>query len=156
MFFFGIFSTHIPYLILTVLYLVGFGAYSANRVKEKSDSGSEKTIQLSQKNQTVSHLYRTFYFHQKVSKTQQVIQTASSSRIIHFISYWKHNYIEKYSQYYSLQLIFSLFSRPPPTCLNYNLLLLLFLTNWKSILYFGFIYSFVQHHFISIYLLIKI
>jgi hypothetical protein len=47
MFLFGFFSTNIPYFILASLYLVGFGVYSGNTLREKLFNKHENTHEIS-------------------------------------------------------------------------------------------------------------
>jgi hypothetical protein len=117
MFFFGLFSTHIPYIILTVLYLLGYGAYSINSVREKiaDNIQNEKVIEYSPKvNSGDLAQNNSYYFHKNYQKLFKSISFSIQKQItVHFFAV-KYKFVKELTKGYSLHLIYSLFSRPPP------------------------------------------
>ena len=117
MFFFGIFSTHLPYIVLAVLYLVGFGAYSVNNVKEKAvQISSDKTIQISHKLQSAHQPDKTFYYSYNYRQIQHNSILKLPLQGVYFRSLRNHKYFERLGLFQTSQITFSLFSRPPPSC----------------------------------------
>ena len=118
MFFFGLFSTQIPYIVLAVLYLVGFGAYSVNSIKNKNsiEIPAEKVLDYVAKSSINKSAKKDFYYssftERKASKT--VSKNFYSCNIIIYIELSKHNYVPDQIVFYSIQTSFSLYSRPPP------------------------------------------
>jgi hypothetical protein len=117
MFFFGLFSTHIPYIVLSIFYLAGFGAFSVNALKVKSleKPANDKVIYHSHTNsfQNISK-ENTCFFVDFIKKKSDIITDKIDSGHIFFETGQQFKLYEKPIAEYSYRLIFSLFSRPPP------------------------------------------
>jgi hypothetical protein len=115
MFFFGLFSTHLPYIILSVIYLMGLGVFSANafRAKDHTTTPEAKVITVNiKKPQLVTN--KTFFVSYKI-KVKEKPLVANNSTIFYFHKPILQKTIFKefyycYLSYYN----FSIFSRPPP------------------------------------------
>lgn len=118
MFLFGLFSTHLPYIILMGLYFVGFGIYSSNAIREKfglnDHKQAEKTITLDNSSE-YPDLYSSRDFHYSDYTIIKVIaEKQSLVHSVHFkIAYSCFPEIKEKpvaEPFYS-----NLFSRPPPS-----------------------------------------
>lgn len=119
MFIFGLFSTNVPYLVLMGLYLLGFGVYSTNSIREKLHSGNEednKTIVLSKNQPAQLNLNKTFYYHFKAEKKNLSIVNEKAERLCQFDSPHKKHVFPVKEAFISIKSSYSLFSRPPPSC----------------------------------------
>ena len=118
MFFFGLFSTQIPYIILAVLYLVGFGAYSVNSLKNKNnvEIPAEKILDYVAKSSIDKSANKTFYYASFTQKktTKNVLKSFCNFNNIVFNELSEHSYIHDECVFHSNQAYFSLYSRPPP------------------------------------------
>ena len=120
MFFFGLFSTHLPYIILSVLYLVGFGAFSANLIRDKISSNPpeakiihvtlKQSVQPSAKDFHFSYYNKTVFSKNYKSTKEQELSIVYKV-ILPKIIYKQFNYC------YISSFNFSIFSRPPPSLL---------------------------------------
>ncbi len=118
MFFFGLFSAHIPYILLSVLYLAGLGVFSFNSIKSKSQEKqpNDKIIYHSKCNSHKVILKKDTCKFNDFSKKQ--IKNIACKNYFIQVFYKKCNRFKiliKPIEEYSFQLIFSLFSRPPPS-----------------------------------------
>jgi hypothetical protein len=114
MYYFGIFSSHIPYILFTVVYMVYFGMNTLNKPKN-SEAFSDTTENLIQKSDIQSKelatLLKSYVANprdfsnsfMKDNHLQLVIEENSSSKNF-------HPDISVQTVYFS----FSVFSRPPP------------------------------------------
>ena len=117
MFFFGILSTHIPYLILTILYLLGIGAYSVNLYKSKAETDSLefKTIHVG-KDKPIEYSKKDFHYndynHNNVKQNSKTIISKNQSfyKTEIFLCYIIKPILRTCKATYHN----SYFSRPPP------------------------------------------
>ena len=117
MFFFGLLSTHLPYIILTILYLVGFVAYSANNAKgEITDNiPNEKVIKYSPKSNFEQNPQSNLYYYNKTNqKHHKSVPISIYDKFVIYSSVDKYILFEGQTNNSSFHLIFLLFSRPPP------------------------------------------
>ncbi len=116
MFFTGLFSTHMPYIILAAIYSVSFGIYSVYYVKNKllSKEQPEKEIRLSE-----NTLKTGKHFHFKDYNSGDESNDCHSSGIITEQALKSDagisaDVITPYFLYPGTVIEYSLFSRPPP------------------------------------------
>ena len=118
MFFFGLFSTHIPYIILAILYSIGFGAYSFNNIQSKIFFKKEKEFE--KEITFIKHKeFKKSSFYFQDFKSNKHAQTTSESKLseVHeqqpvfdITKILSHPNVTKYY----LLVCFDQFSRPPP------------------------------------------
>lgn len=113
MYLLGAFSTHIPYIFLILLYLVGLGAYSVQSVHEKRIAHQPlSSIEMVQNMQLVSNIQHnsTYHFVNFKQKTNNAVlfkrKYKSSPKLCHSSIY--------NCNFYLFIPEFLLFSRPPP------------------------------------------
>jgi hypothetical protein len=117
MFFVGLFSTNLPYIILSIGYLIGFGLYSTNTVLDKlaeKNNSSEQIIEcqsfenLVSSQASIAYSYATHWQHQ----TQQATQPAADE--LQFSVAQSVQYID--FKQFEIDYTFVSFSflRPPP------------------------------------------
>jgi hypothetical protein len=116
MFLFGLFSTHLPYIILSILYLAGFGALSAAKFLTFEKHDDAKIIYHSHtvSRQIVSNKQTYFFVDFNKERIKKIVCKLDIGRIFYetvnqFIIF------EKPIKEYTFRLLFSLFSRPPPS-----------------------------------------
>ena len=116
MFFTGLFSTHIPYIILAAVYSVSFGIYSfyyiSNKITNKEQT--EKKIELSDNihSDTGDFHFKDHYSHNKANESFiSVIPPDHRLKPVFFVI--KRNSPRK-AIIISPHHEFRLFSRPPP------------------------------------------
>lgn len=115
MFFTGLFSTHMPYIILAAIYSVSFGIYSVYYVKNQllSKEQPEKEIRLSE-----NTLKTEKHFHFKDYSGDESNDCSSSGIITeHELKSGagiSADLISPYFKYPDPAEEYSLFSRPPP------------------------------------------
>ena len=118
MFFFGLFSTHLPYIILASLYLLGIGAYSANAIRDRFQKNipDEKILFVDSK-QPVKFTQKDFHYNQyKTSEVKKDVSEKNESIQNTIFKVFNNRKIcIELNCFYVSSLNFSLFSRPPPS-----------------------------------------
>jgi hypothetical protein len=117
MFIFGLFSTHIPYIILTILYLLGYGAYSIKSAKNRNEDSllNEKIIRYSPKvNSRIQGQAKSYFFHQDFQKLYKSISSVVQRQNFSNNIGNKNILILELNNGFPIHLEFTLFSRPPP------------------------------------------
>ena len=116
MFFSGIFSTHIPYVILAILYSIGFGTYSINYICNKlpGKKESEKEIKFVQ-NKALDNTCFQFqeYRLSKQGHYNCCLTKSSKANLRPFFKRRKYIILDNI-KIFGLNDDFVLFSRPPP------------------------------------------
>jgi hypothetical protein len=113
MFLFGLFSTNIPYIIIACIYILGFGVYSGNSIKEKLFHKTYEPVYVSVEKHDQASSNTTFHYYNKVTFIKQDIERQKSIcysyalfEIIQ-ICHPEHLKADVYLQTFN-------FSRPPP------------------------------------------
>ena len=115
MFFFGILSTHLPYLILGGLYLVSFGFFSAKALEEYSQKAIENEKVIEFNPNISSSLVNTYDFYYKTKQSQTIAEALSNTQITTcFTKCCIEIPLPSGSGYRNQAHLFSQFSRPPP------------------------------------------
>ena len=117
MFVFGLFSTHIPYIILTVLYVLGYGAYSIKSAKNSNEDNlqNEKIINYSPKaNSGIQGQAKSYFFHQGFQKSFKSGSLDILKQNFSNLFSRKNKLVQELNNGFPNHLEFSLFSRPPP------------------------------------------
>jgi len=116
MFFTGLFSTHIPYIILAAVYSVSFGIYSvyyiSNKIPDKEQT--EKKTEFSENIHTAAgdFDFKDHYFNNK--SDESFISVISPDHRLDPISSIIKRISPRNAIIFSPRHEFGLFSRPPP------------------------------------------
>jgi hypothetical protein len=120
MLFFGLFSTHLPYIVLGILYLVGMGLYSLNQIdssqfiqknQDKAEIKVEKPVHIDVLKQQNHKTYCYSKYFKVVKSVPHLLQ-----EIFYFIPV-KTIHIGYFVSYiYSNSIKYCYFQRPPPVC----------------------------------------
>ena len=117
MFFFGFFTTLMPYIIISALYAIGLGLYSGNNLLEayaKKNAAAEKEITIETKaNIQIENIAGNYYY--KIKTVQKTVLILQNLSLLNNATD-KEYIITHLSDGYSYTPHFSFFSRPPPTC----------------------------------------
>ncbi len=62
MFLVGVFSTHITYIILALVYIFGFGSYALNQKKQHTELANSDKVIMVEKKQSILHSETTYYY----------------------------------------------------------------------------------------------
>ena len=120
MLFFGLFSTHLPYIVLGILYLVGMGLYSLNQIdnsqliqkhQDKAEIAIEKPIKadVSKQQSRTTYCYSTYFKDVKsIPYLHQAIHYFIPVKVFHTGYFISCIYSSCIKYYY--------FQRPPPVC----------------------------------------
>lgn len=115
MFLFGLFSTHIPYLILLGLYFIGFGAYSYSNFKSKAEDNTvEKHITANTQKYNKEHK-GLYHLNPVITKQQTNFIFPKNQISITCLPLIKRPPTEKFILS-EKRCISSHFCRPPPVC----------------------------------------
>ena len=117
MFFTGLFSSHIPYLILAAIYSVSFGIYSFYYISNKTSNKEQidKTIEFSGniQSKTADFLFRDHHSHNNKANKNFVSVAPPDHQIKHISLVIKRHFPKK-----AIKIgpppEFILVSRPPP------------------------------------------
>jgi hypothetical protein len=120
MFQFGLFATHLPYLILAGLYFIGFGLYSGKSVVDKIflNINADKEIVYPETGASVlySDTSKTIHFFRLNKEKQPVQASIAKQSSNHYVSLM-HYIVTFASAYIFDSFYFTYFSRPPPIIL---------------------------------------
>lgn len=120
MLFFGLFSTHLPYIVLGFLYLVGMGLYSLNQIDhsqliQKHQDKAEIAIEKLIKTDVSKQQSQTTYCYSKYFKVVKSIPFLY--QVIHYFIPVKNHQTGSFVSYiYSNSIKYCYFQRPPPVC----------------------------------------
>lgn len=118
MFFFGLFSTHLPYIILSVIYLMGMGVFSANVIRTKlvENEPEAKVLLINTKSEATFSVKDFHYSFYKRAKSQSEQIALIKVNRTHFVkSEHKETLYNRFNHCYIRSIHFSCFSRPPPS-----------------------------------------
>jgi hypothetical protein len=116
MFFFGLLSTHLPYIILGIIYLVSFSLYSINALSGNENNSPEHTISCEtgsfslEKETEVTFIFSDYFetdLAQNVEENLSVQAPFCNTKKIQFFS--SHKGIQSFYHYHPG------FCRPPPS-----------------------------------------
>lgn len=114
MFLIGNFASHLPYLILGILYVISMGSYSLHAVQVKHSEPVAEPVALVYINTASSQIHDTKTYYYQVPSQKLYPETFQTMPIRFRQTGISHCWSEYESSYISKPFRYSLFSRPPP------------------------------------------
>lgn len=115
MFQFGLFSTHLPYILTVVAYLLSFGYYAFNKPKEETTERGAATLSYS-KAEVKAPVHHASYDASSHFHAQEAILTTKQQEHIVETSIQQQTFYPPSAEAKGSYRTYSLFSRPPTFC----------------------------------------